>query len=72
MSPIQNFFTRARHWQVFAVLVGLACVTEVVEIATYPSGDRVEIPIASLIAAEFFYICIGIDPSLRFRMTRLA
>lgn len=58
MDAVKRFFLQAQHWQVFAVLVGFGCVTEVVVIYTYPKADSVTVPITSLIAAEIYYVCV--------------
>jgi hypothetical protein len=51
MNPIARFFVRAHHWQVFALLIGLSCITEIVVIWTYPRT-------VALIAAELCWICL--------------
>lgn len=57
MNAIQNFFVRAKQWQVFALLIGLSCLAEIVVLWSYPKSDRVEIPTVSLIAAELCWVC---------------
>ena len=50
MNPITRFFVRAKHWQVFALLIGLSCIAEAVVMWTYPKS-------VSLIAAELCWVC---------------
>jgi hypothetical protein len=57
MNPITRFFVRSKHWQVFAALVGLLCIGQILVFFTYPKTDSVDIPIASLIVAELCWIC---------------
>lgn len=44
MNAIRNFFVRSAHWEVFAVLIGLLCVGQILVISTYPKPDSVEVP----------------------------
>src|SRR5208337_4333136 len=60
MSAIKNFLIRAKHWQVFALLVGISCIAETVVIATHPKGDEVRIPTVALIAVELCWICFAV------------
>jgi hypothetical protein len=57
MNAIRNFFVRSPHWQVFAVLIGMLCIGQVLVVFTYPKAEGVEIPVTSLIVAELCWIC---------------
>jgi len=60
MNRIRDFLVRAHHWQVFALLLGLTCVAEIVVVTTYPKGDEVRIPAVALIAAELCWVCFAV------------
>lgn len=58
MSAIQTFFVRAKHWQVFAVVVGLFCGGQIVFLqSAFSSPSKMGVPVPGLIAALFFYAC---------------
>jgi len=57
ISAIRNFFVRSPHWQVFAILVGVLCIGQILVFSTYPNGGSVEIPVRSLVIAELCWIC---------------
>ncbi len=58
MNAIRTFFLRARHWQLFVLLVGLTCIAQVIVIESgFPSQDKMQIPPSALLAAVTCWTC---------------